>query len=361
MWDIAILGLSITSSWGNGHATTYRGLQRELTRRGHRVTFFERDVPWYRSTRDLPDPPYGRTLLYESLEELYERHADSVRQADLVIVGSYVPDGVAVAHWALAQARGRVAFYDIDTPVTLAALERGTPTYISRELIPQFDLYLSFTGGPILRRLEHEYGARRARALYCSVDPEAYFPEPAEPAWDLGYLGTYASDRQPALQRLLLEPAGTWPEGRFIVAGPCYPDGIGWPANVHRCDHLAPVAHRAFYNQQRYTLNVTRAAMTASGYAPSVRLFEAAACATPIISDWWPGLDELLQPGEEILVAGSAPQALEYLRGIPEEQRRRLGENARQRILVAHTAAHRAEELERYVRECWEEPLAASR
>jgi spore maturation protein CgeB len=266
-----------------------------------------------------------------------------------------------VARWALAQARGRVAFYDIDTPITLAALERGAPTYISRELIPQFDLYLSFTGGPILRRLESEYGARRARALYCSVDPEAYFPEPTAPSWDLGYLGTYACDRQPALQRLLLEPAGAWPEGRFIVAGPCYPDDIGWPANVHRCDHLAPAAHRSFYNQQRYTLNVTRAAMAASGYAPSVRLFEAAACATPIISDWWPGLDELLRPGEEILVATSAAQALEYLRGIPEERRRRLGENARQRILAAHTAAHRAAELERYVRECQAETLAVSR
>lgn len=359
-FNIVILGLSITSSWGNGHATTYRALMRALVDRGHGVTFLERDLPWYRDNRDLARPPYGTTFLYAGLEELFDCFADRVRDADLVIIGSYVPDGVAVADWALSKARGWVAFYDIDTPVTLAALQRGNSEYIAARLIPRFDLYLSFTGGSTLTRLERQFGARRARALYCSVDPQQYFPEPEPARWDLGYLGTYAADRQPMLERLLSEPALRWPEGRFVVAGPAYPDIIRWPPNVERIDHLPPSQHRRFYNQQRFTLNVTRSDMIASGYAPSVRLFEAAACATPIISDWWPGLHELLHPGEEILIARHPDEVDELLRTCPEARRQQLGARARERILREHTAAHRAQELEAYLEECCQGSYAAA-
>ncbi len=350
--DVVILGLSITSSWGNGHATTYRGLVRELERRGHDVTFLERDVPWYRDTRDLPEPPYGRTHLYPDLDSLYREHREDIIWADLVIIGSYVPDGARLARWVLDHARGMVAFYDIDTPVTLEALNAATADYLDAGLIPRFDLYLSFTGGPVLDRLEREFGARRARPLYCSVDPAQYYPEDAPADWDLGYLGTYASDRQPALDALLLEPARAWPAGRFAVAGSCYPDAIDWPDNVDRIDHLPPGRHRRFYNRQRFTLNVTRAAMHATGYAPSVRLFEAAACGTPIISDHWPGIDELFEPDREIVLADSAAEALACIHELPEERRRELGDSARRRVLAEHTAAHRAMELEDYVTEC---------
>jgi len=357
---IVIVGLSITSSWGNGHATTYRGLVRALEARGHRVMFLERDVPWYRDNRDLPAPPYGQTALYASIEELREGFADTIRDADLVIVGSYVPDGVAVSEWVLAQARGLVAFYDIDTPITLAALERNEAQYIAKPLIPRFDLYLSFTGGPTLARLERQFGARRARPLYCSVDTAHYFPEDQPTRWDLGYLGTYAADRQPVLERLLCDPAAAWPAGRFVVAGPAYPASIAWPTNVERIDHLPPSEHRGFYNRQRFTLNVTRADMTACGYAPSVRLFEAAACAAPIVSDWWPGLDELLRPGEEIVIARDGYDVQELLRTWDEGRRRRMGERARARILAQHTAEHRAAELEAYVAECGRPRRAAA-
>ena len=353
--NIVILGLSITSSWGNGHATTYRGLVRALVARGHAVTFLERDVPWYRDNRDLPEPPWGETRLYASLTELYVQHADAVRDADLVIVGSCVPDGIEVCDWVLRHANGLVAFYDIDTPVTLAALDGGGSPFIAAELIPRFDLYLSFTGGPTLTRLEREFGARRARALYCSVDPELYAPDGRTPQHDLGYLGTYAADRQPALGRLLIEPARQWPQGRFVVAGSCYPDELEWPANVERIEHLPPDRHPAFYNDLRFTLNVTRADMVASGHAPSVRLFEAAACGTPIISDRWPGLDELFRPGEEILVADSADDVLEALQDLGESERRALGDAGRRRVLAAHTASHRASELEACVAECLED------
>ena len=343
---IVILGLSITSAWGNGHATTFRGLVRELAARGHDVLFLERDAPWYAQNRDLPAPPFGRTALYQSLTDLQERFAADVRDADAVIVGSYVPEGVAVGCWAQETAQGVKAFYDIDTPVTLAKLARGDFEYLSPDLIPGYDLYLSFAGGPALTRLETRYGSPCARPLFCSVDPELYHPEDAEPSWDLGYMGTYSDDRQPPLERLLIEPARRWGAGRFVVAGPQYPPEIAWPRNVARIEHLPPAEHRPFYNRQRFTLNITRADMIQIGYSPSVRLFEAAACGVPILSDYWEGLDTFFTLGTEILVTRTPEQTLEFLRDLPEDERREIGARARARVLAAHTAAHRAAELE---------------
>ena len=347
--DIVIFGLSITSSWGNGHATTYRHLVDGLCSRGHQVTFLERDVPWYADNRDLPQPPHGDLLLYQSLEEAFERFGKMIHQADAVIVGSYVPDGIELGRRVIQQTAGVAAFYDIDTPVTLASLESGACEYLTRELIPQYDLYLSFTGGPTLQRLEQHYGSPCARPLYCSVDPQHYYPETHTRSYDLGYMGTYSDDRQPGLESLLLQPARRWSEGRFIVAGPQYPSSIQWPENVDRSEHLPPDQHREFYNRQRFTLNITREAMRQVGYAPSIRLFEAAACGTAIISDHWPGLDELFEIGEEILVASSADETLRYLKDLDESVAAEMGRRAQQRVLAQHTGRHRAVELEQHI------------
>ncbi len=348
--DIVIIGLSITSSWANRHATTYRSLTRELVRRGHHTLFLERDQPWLRDNRDQPHTPYCRTEIYSSLEELKDLFTRNVRQADLVIVGSYVPAGAAVGQWVTAVAQGATAFYDQDTPVTLAKLKRGDLDYLSHSLITRYDLYLSSAGGPALDLIERKLGSPMARALYCSVDPELYYPE--QPGaletldWDLGYLGNYSDDRHPTLDRLMLEPARWWKQARMIVAGTQYPRTIKWPPNVRLTPQPDPDRRRAFYNAQRFMLNITRADMVAAGYAPSARLFEAAACATPIISDWRHGLETLFEPGEEILIAHDTEDTLCYLRDLPEEIRIEIGERARARALAAHTAAHRAVELE---------------
>jgi len=346
---IVIIGLSITSSWGNGHATTYRALIRELGRRGHHVTFLERDVPWYAPHRDFAGLPHTDVCLYTSLEQLHRTHRATLAAADAVVVGSYVPEGIAVVDWALEHAGGVVAYYDIDTPVTLARIGRGDCDYLAAEQIPRFELFLSFTGGRILTRLEQEFGSPCARALYCSVDPELYYPDPGEVKWDLGYLGTYSEDRQAGLERLLARPAREWPEGRFVVAGPQYPAEIQWPRNMARIEHLPPDRHRAFYNSQRFTLNITRAEMIAAGHSPSVRLFEAAACGTPIISDRWEGLEEIFKIGSEILVADSTGEALAILQETPPEEAAAIGAAGRARVLAAHTAGHRALALEEYL------------
>jgi spore maturation protein CgeB len=349
--NIVIFGLAITSSWGNGHAVTYRALAKALAARGHAVTFLERDTPWYREHRDLENPRYCRLELYTDLKEVPGRFNDMVANADLVIIGSYVPDGVTLADWITSRARGVTAFYDIDTPVTLAGLESNQGGYISAALIPRFDLYLSFTGGPVLNLIEDLYGSPRARALYCAADPDVHLPRDLPAQWALGYLGTYSADRQPALERLLLEPARQLSSERFIVAGAQYPAGIEWPANVTRTEHLSPSEHPSFYGRQRFTLNVTRADMISAGFSPSVRLFEAAACGVPIITDRWPGLDSIFAPGQEIIVVEAPHEVIQVLRELPEERRLSIAAAARRRLLLSHTPEHRAKQLEGYYRE----------
>ena len=339
---LVFLGLTITSSWGNGHATNYRALCSALRARGHEVLFLERDKPWYASSRDF-DADWVE--LYDSLDDLATWEVD-VRAADLVLVGSFVPEGTAVAEWALETADGLVAFWDIDTPVTVAALRRGEFEYLTPALVPRFDVYLSFTGGPLLQAL----GARRPHAFWCMVDPAAYAPVRAAPLrWQLGYLGTYSADRQPGLEELLLLPARRLPQARFAVAGPMYPEEIVWPKNVDRIENVPPREHPAFYSAQRFTLNLTRADMICAGWSPSVRLFEAAACAVPIVSDWWEGLDAFFEPGREILVARDSDDVLRALGDLPEDERRRIGLRAPVRVLREHTSARRAAELEQLV------------
>jgi len=350
-FDIVILGLSVTSSWGNGHATTYRGLIRGLGGRGHRVLFLERDAPWYAENRDEPHPQGAVTEIYQSFDELVSRFEQAISEARLVIVGSFVREGARVGEWVTSVARGRTAFYDIDTPVTLTQLANGEHDYITPALIPRYNLYLSFTGGPALDFLEGHYGSPMARVLYCSVDSDKYRPMQESITWDLGYLGTYSQDRQPGLESLMLDAARQWPAGRFAVAGPMYPDDIVWPDNVEREIHLSPREHAAFYGAQRFSLNITRVEMKKAGFSPSVRLFEAGACAVPVISDWWNGLDRLFTIGKEVLIAESAEDTLRYLHEMPGPQRIAIGQAARQRVLAEHTPEHRAVQLEGYLRE----------
>ena len=348
--DIVVLGLSLSSSWGNGHATTFRALLKALGARGHRILFLERDQPWYASHRDLTAPAYCELALYDSVAEL-DRWRDRIAGADGVMVGSYVPDSVEVARRVRELVSGAYLFYDIDTPVTLKAVDEARCAYLTPEIIRLFDVYLSFTGGPTLRRLERDYGARAARPLYCSVDPEAFAPRETQKRWDLSYLGTYSPDRQPKLETLLLEVARRAPDLRFAVAGSSYPDDVDWPANVEWIPHLAPPELPGFYAASRFTLNLTRADMIAAGYSPSVRLFEAAATGCPVVSDGWAGLDELFRPDREIVIAENADDVLRAVREWPAERVAELAAEARPRVLDGHTADHRARELEAYVDE----------
>jgi len=350
---LVVFGLSISSSWGNGHATTYRALLRAFAARGHEIVFYEWDAPWYRDNRDQPRPGFCRLVLYRDWDAAAARAVAEAREADAVLVGSYVKDGPRVID-ALAEAGiDPLFFYDIDTPVTVSALRGGGAEYLRPDQVALFTRYFSFTGGPFLQEvLEAELGAREAVPLYCSVDPERYRPVAADPelACELGYMGTYAPDRQPVLERFLLDVARRLPERAFVVAGPQYPEDVAWPGNVRHLHHLPPDRHPAFYSSAAWQLNATRADMVAAGWSPSVRLFEAAACGAAMISDRWPGIDRFFSPGREILLPESTEEVVAILRGTHADDRRAIGEAARARVLAEHTAEHRAEELESLLR-----------
>ena len=349
---IVIFGLSITSSWGNGHATTFRALARALHRRGHRIVFFEKDVEWYSSNRDLPEPEFCRVRLYEEWDSVRELARRELADADVAMVGSYFPDGIKAIDLMLESNVAVKTFYDIDTPITVAKLkESGATDYLRGDQVAGFDVYFSFTGGPMLREIESRLGAPKAAPLYCSVDPEKYrrFPVAKRYACEMSYMGTYAPDRQPKLEELLCGTAELLPERRFVVAGPQYPKSVKWPANVRRIMHLNPRWHPHLYSSSRITLNVTRRDMVMAGYSPSVRLFEAAACGATIASDNWPGLNSFFQPGKEILLPSGADDIARYLNEADAAELVRIGDAARERVLLEHTSAKRAEEFEQAV------------
>ena len=352
---ITIFGLTLSSSWGNGHATPYRALLRALHRLGHDITFFEKDLPYYAQRRDLSRCDYCNLEIYGDWREVRSRALLLARDSDVVMVGSYCPDGALIADEVLWLARPLRVFYDLDTPITLNHLRCGPVDYLRPQQIPEYDLYLSFTGGAIIEELEERWGARLAQPLYGCVDPDIYrraTPCP-ELRCDLSYMGTYAPDRQQKLDALFLEPSRRLPERQFLLAGSLYPWEWQWGANVRRLEHVAPAQHPAFYSASRATLNLTRRDMEEAGWCPSGRFFEASACATPILTDWWEGLDSFFTPGEELCVVSDASQVVAALSG-EDADLRRIAERARQRTLDEHTGDHRAEQLLGYLEQARE-------
>jgi len=344
---IVVFGLTISSSWGNGHATLWRGLSRALTALGHKVVFFERDVPYYAAARDVQHIPGGELILYPGWESVRARALQEAAESDLAIVTSYCPDGIAASDLVLSAARGLTVFYDLDTPITLSRLRRGEALpYIGPQGLAGFDLVLSYTGGKALKELQSRLGAQRVAPLYGHVDPHVHRPAASQAHYtaDLSYLGTYAEDRQAALEALFVEPARRRPGQRFVIGGAQYPADFPWAGNIFFVRHLPPSEHPAFFSSSPFTLNVTRRDMAEMGWCPSGRLFEAAACGTALLSDYWEGLDSFYTPGAEILVAHTTADTLAAL-DLSATEAKRVAAAARERTLDQHTSAHRAREL----------------
>lgn len=360
-----IFGLTVSSSWGNGHATLWRALLKALSRQGHTVTFYEKDVPYYAMARDAwPHPPGFSLRLYDDLEAIRCEVKREIQRADVAMITSYCPDAQLASQLVLDSPARVRAFYDLDTPVTLSALAGGQPVpYLPAEGLGAFDLVLSYTGGKALDELQSRLGARKAVPLYGSVDPAAHAPADAHPDFraDLSYLGTYAADRQPALEELFVRPAARAPQRRFVLAGAQYPQNFPWTPNIFFLQHLEPALHPVLFCSSRATLNITRRAMAQYGYCPSGRLFEAAACGAAILTDWWEGLDAFFTPGEEILRVDTADAVLSAL-ARPDADLQSIGRRARERALAEHTADQRAATLTAYCHEvaAGREPAALS-
>ncbi len=349
---IVIFGLTLSSSWGNGHATPFRAILRALHNCGVQVTFYEKDVPYYARHRDFRVSTYCDFVLYENWDQISHQALREVAACDVVMLGSYCPQGALIADVLLQMNHALRVFYDLDTPVTLHGLQSGILDYLRRDQIREFDLYLSFTGGEILQRLERDFGARCARPLYGCVDPDTYLRVRAreEYACRLSYMGTYAPDRQQKVDEFFLEPARQRQDWQFVLAGSLYPPDWQWPSNVQRCEHVPPGSHPVLYSSSRATLNLTREQMAAAGYCPSGRFFEAAACGAPILTDNWEGLDFFFDPRLEVLPVHSAQDVLSAL-SLPSAELRRIAERARIRTLDEHTGTRRAAELLTYCEE----------
>jgi spore maturation protein CgeB len=348
-FKIVVLGLTITSSWRNVHASTYRGLMYELVKRGHDVLFLEQNVPLYQRHQDLTHSPFFQIETYQDPDDLRHRFAANVREAEVIIIGSSIPHGAEIAEWILLESNATSIFLDLDTPLTLERLDQNNEEYISRNLIEKFSIYLSSMGGKVLELIKNEYGATTVHPFYFCVDPLLYFPQEAEKQWSLGYLGHYSQDIYPDLNLLMIEAAKNWTNGKFVVAGSQYPENLHWPHNIEKIGHLAPSAHSPFYNCQKFTLNLTREKSKQKGYSPSIRLFEAAACGIPVISDYSEGLENIFDIEKEILISTSCEDTLRILRDTKNTERQSIAKKAQARVLSKHTAAHRVTELENYV------------
>lgn len=345
---LVIFGLSISSSWGNGHATLWRGLCKALASRGHSVVFFEKDVPWYAAARDATEFPGCELRLYDKWADVAAAARDEMASADVGMVTSYCPDGIDAAKIVLDSPVHTRCFYDLDTPVTLSRLDDGQRVeYLPPQGLSDFDLVLSYTGGEALRRLQSDLGARRVAPLYGSVDPEVHCPGEASRAFEgeLSYLGTYAEDRQDTLVKLFIEPARRRAERRFVLGGAQYPDDFPWTDNIFFVRHLGADLHSTFYASSRLTLNVTRKAMASMGYCPSGRLFEAAACGVPVLTDVWEGLDTFYNERSEMLYCRGTDDVLDALE-MSDRELRQIAVAARERTLSEHTALHRVMRLE---------------
>jgi spore maturation protein CgeB len=299
----------------------------------------------------MPEPPFCRVHIYERWQDIQALLRRALADADVAMVGSYFPDSSEAIATVFDSNAAVKTFYDIDTPITVSKLRAGDGEYLTREQLKGFDIYFSFTGGPMLRELEQKFGAKRAVPLYCSFDPDRYrMSDPDERfRCDLSYMGTYAADRQPKLDELLCKPASELPQKTFIVAGPQYPADIRWPENVKRVIHLEPKFHPPFYSSSRFTLNLTRKDMIDAGYSPSVRLFEAAGCGAAIISDEWQGIETFFTPGEEILLAGSSSSVTRYLTQLSGHEAEMIGLRAQERVIAEHSAEKRALQFEDFV------------
>jgi spore maturation protein CgeB len=347
-WNLQILffGLTISSSWANGHATPCRALLRALHKLGIDVVFYEKDVPYYARHRDFDSCDYCELILYKDWEAIRQNALRQAGAADIVLTASYLPEGARISEELLGLEGPLHVFYDLDTPITLKRMQDAGVDYLRADLIPQFDLYLSFTGGRILRALEQNFGARCALPLYGCVDPDLYVHVDREQrfACDLSFMGTYAPDRADCIRELFMGAAERLPDQSFLLAGSMYPTEWVWPGGVKRVEHVAPSEHPALYSSSRATLNLTRREMARSGYCPSGRFFEASACGTPLLTDEWEGLESFFNLEQELLVVRSTDDVVRALQ-LPNADLLRMAVRARERTLDEHTGHQRARQL----------------
>jgi spore maturation protein CgeB len=347
---IAFFGSSLVSAYWNGACTYYRGIVRALDARGHRVTFYEPDAFERQAHRDIEDPPWAEVVVYEPSDERAARAVVAgAAGADVVVKASGVGVFDAILEEAVAELEGPEAriFWDVDAPATLSSME-GDAASPLRELVPAYDMVLTYGGGqPVVDRYL-ALGARSCTPIYNALDPATHHPEPPRPelACDLAFLGNRLPDREARVEEFFFRVAEALPHRVFVLGGNGWEDRASGLGNLRCLGHVRPGDHNALNRSALAVLNVSRESMAANGWSPATRVFEAAGAGACLLTDEWQGLEDFLAPGEEVLVARDGAEVAELLEGLDPERARAIGEAALERVLAEHTYDRRAEQVE---------------
>jgi spore maturation protein CgeB len=346
---IAFFGSSLVSAYWNGACTYYRGLLKEMARRGHSITFYEPDAYDRQKHRDIADPPWATVVVYPATAAGWQQALEvGARDANLLVKAS----GVGVFDLELEQAmpqassRAITAYWDVDAPATLEAMAED-PQHHLRAAIPCYDVVFTYGGGAPVERGYAAMGAKLCVPIYNALDPDTHHPveRRADLGCDLSFLGNRLPDREARVEEFFLKAASLSPGRSFLLGG------SGWesrpiPANVRHLGHVGTADHNAFFCSGLATLNVNRASMARYGFSPPTRIFEAAGAAACLITDRWDGIAEFLEPDREILVAADGEAVAAHVDALSPERARKIGRAASRRVLARHTYAHRVRQLD---------------
>ena len=347
--NIAFFGSSLVSAYWNGAATYYRGVIRALNRLGHEITFYEPDAYDRQKHRDIPDPDWARVVVYPASEDGVLRALEQARGADLLVKTSGVGVYDELLESAVLQVKHPktlVCFWDVDAPVTLERVN-GDQTDSFRQLIPRYDLILTYGGGEAVVRAYKALGAKTCVPVYNALDPDTHHAVSPDARFvcDLALLANRLPDREARVEEFFFDVAHGLPNHRFILGGSGWADKA-MPSNVNYVGHIYTRDHNAFNCSARTVLNVNRDSMASYGFSPPTRIFEAAGAASCLITDSWEGIDTFLEPDREVLVAKSGDDVIRHLRTLGLTRAKQIGAAARQRVLTEHTYQHRAQQLQ---------------
>ncbi len=358
--DIIVIGETLHSTYHNNLATNYRALIRELARLGHTVFFVEAQQEVYRVNRDLPSAPYCEYAKFADLDMLSDQFVDAVRVADLVILGSGVPDCAAIAEWLLATAEGVLVYLDYQPFHLLADLRQAPVANRAMQVLAGFDLFLGSAGIPVLREIQQTIPCKSVASFWGVVDQFLYYRTDGPKDYALGYLGNFHPEKMAALQEMIFEPARTRPGRRYVIAGENFAAAgtTAEPAALAINHYVPTTQHVEFFNRLHYSLHIAHPLAQKVGYSPPPLLLEAAACGVPVITRHWVGMEEFLVPYEEIFVAENAAEVSDILDTVSTKERLRRAERARRRVMVEHAPSVRAAQLVRHVSEAGRRNLA---
>jgi spore maturation protein CgeB len=353
---LAFFGSSVVSAYWNGAVTYYRGLLKALAARGHRCTFFEPDAFDRQGHRDIDDPEWCEVFVFPPTLDGLHHALETARAADVIVKFSGVgvlDEELEAGVLALKRPGQSVIYWDVDAPATLDRLT-ANPSDPLRALVPRYDAVFTYGGGSAVVKAYCGFGAASCVPIYNALDPSTHHPVPPEARFsaNLSFIGNRLPDREARVEEFFLKPAAALPDRHFRIGGNGWADKP-MPANVSKLGHVFTRDHNAINCSATAVLNINRDSMARYGASPPTRIFEAAGAGACIITDAWDGIEDFLEPNDEILVAESGDDVAAILRRLDEGRARTIGAAARARILAEHTYARRAEQFDTALNDGW--------